>query len=176
MALLYSIWPVLHSLYHTTLTITIFCTLAITTERYQALCNPTQYRQRLRSWGQKKVLLLYLLPVIIASLILNIPQAVSVTNKGLMLESNKLYMDFLLFFQLFHPLLTSVSMSAFFLIWMNTKIFLRIKARRVRGVNKKVTRHMEVVQVGKKQFCLFFKFSYPLRVAFQFCQSQSPPS
>jgi hypothetical protein len=149
--LLYSIWPVLHSLYHTTLTITIFCTLAITTERYQALCNPTQYRQRLRSWGQKKVLLLYLLPVIIASIILNIPQAVSVTNKGLMLESNKLYMDFLLFFQLFHPLLTSVSMSAFFLIWMNTKIFLRIKARRVRGVNKKVTRHMEVVQVIKNK-------------------------
>ena len=33
--LLYTIWPVLHSLYHTSLTITIFCTLAITTERYQ---------------------------------------------------------------------------------------------------------------------------------------------
>ena len=93
---------------------------------------------------------MYLLPVITASFILNIPQAVSVTNKGLMLESNKFYMDFLLFFQLFHPLLTSVSMSAFCLIWMNTKIFLRIKARRVRGLNRGVTRHMEVVQVQDK--------------------------
>ena len=118
----------------------------------KALCNPTQYRQRLLSWGQRKLFLLYLLPVILASLILNIPQAISVTNMGLMMESNKMYMDFLLFFQLFHPLLTSVSMSAFFLIWMNTKIYLRIKARRVRGVNRKVTRQMEVVQVQEKLF------------------------
>ena len=93
------------------------------------------------------MLVLYLLPVVTASFILNIPQAFSVTNKGLMLESNKTYMDFLLFYQLFHPLLASVSMSAFCLIWMNTKIFLRIKARRVRGLNRGVTRHMEVVQV-----------------------------
>ena len=118
----------------------------------QALCNPTKYRQRLRSWGQKKVTLLYLLPVITASFILNIPQAVSVTNKGLLFESNKLYMDFLFYFQLFHPLLTSVSMSAFCLVWMNSKIFLRIKARRVRGVNRTVTRHMEAVQVKTETY------------------------
>ena len=112
------------------------------------MCNPTQYRQRLLSWGQRKLFLLYLLPAILASLILNIPQAISVTKMGLMMESNKIYMDFLLFFQLFHPLLTSVSMSAFFLIWMNTKIYLRIKARRVRMVSREVSKQTEVVQVG----------------------------
>ena len=84
-----------------------------------------------------------------ASLVLNIPQAFSVTSMGLMLESHKTYMDFLLFFQLFHPLLTSVSMSSFFLIWMNCKIYLRIKARRVRGISRTLTRQIECVQVDK---------------------------
>ena len=119
--------------------------------------------------------LLYLLPVITASVILNIPQAVSVTKKGLLLESSKLYMDFLFYFQLFHPLLTSVTMSAFCLVWMNSKIFLRIKARRVRGVNRTVTRNMEAVQV--KQRISFYKFIQvfsTLRAVSQYCLLQSP--
>ena len=37
--LLVDIWPVLNALYHTSLTSTIFCTLAITTERYQVLSS-----------------------------------------------------------------------------------------------------------------------------------------
>ena len=112
------------------------------------MCNPTRYRQRLLSWTHTKLLLLYLLPVIMASFLLSIPQAVSMTTMGLKMESEKTYMDFLLFFQLFHPLLTSVTLPSFLLIWMNSKIYLRIKARRVRMVNREVSKQTEVVQVG----------------------------
>ena len=117
----------------------------------QALCNPTKYRQRLIYWGQRRIVQLYLLPGVLASIILNIPQAVSVTKLGIKMESHKSYMEFVLYFQLLHPLLTSVSMASFCMIWMNTKIFLRIKARRVRGASK-ATRHMEAVQVARIYF------------------------
>jgi hypothetical protein len=100
------------------------------------------------SLGHTNLLLLYLLPVIISAIILNIPQTVSMTTTGFKMESDNTYMDFLLYFQLFHPLLTTVSIPFIFLIWMNSKIFLRIKARRVRMVNRRVPRHTEAVQVG----------------------------
>ena len=113
----------------------------------QALCNPTMYRKRLISWGHFKLFLFYIVPVVILSVVLNVPQTLSVTAKGRSMEANRIYMNFMMVFQLFHPLLTTVSVSTALMIWMNWKIIMRIKARRVRGVNRSVTRHMEIVQV-----------------------------
>ena len=81
------------------------------------------------------------------------------TPTGFKMESDSTYMDFLLYFQLFHPLLTTVSIPFIVLIWMNSKIFLRIKARRVRMVNRRVPRQTEAVQVGlrAKHFILILK-------------------
>ena len=66
--------PVLHSLYHTSLSTTIFITLAISVERYHAVCSPTSYKSRLVFYGKNHLVLLYSLPALVGAAVLNIPQ------------------------------------------------------------------------------------------------------
>ena len=66
--------PLLHTLYHTSLSTTIFITMAITMERFHAVCYPTDYRVRMTIYGQKKLVLLYIIPAIGCALLFNIPQ------------------------------------------------------------------------------------------------------
>jgi hypothetical protein len=71
--------PVLHSLYHTSLSTTIFITMAITVERFHAVCNPTPYKSRLIFYGKNNLVLLYSLPAVATASLLNIPQVGSRT-------------------------------------------------------------------------------------------------
>ena len=73
--------PILHSLYHNALSITIFITLAITMERFHAVCNPPEYRARLIIYGQKKLVLMYSLPAIGSAFLLNIPKVTDTIEK-----------------------------------------------------------------------------------------------
>ena len=66
--------PLLHTLYHTSLSTTIFITLAITMERFHAVCNPLAYRARLIIYEQRQLVLLYSLPAVGCAVVLNIPQ------------------------------------------------------------------------------------------------------
>ena len=49
-------------------------TLAITVERFHAVCNPTEYKSRLVFYGKKNLVLLYSLPAVATASVLNIPQ------------------------------------------------------------------------------------------------------
>ena len=65
---------ILHSMYHTSLSCTIFTTLSMTVERYQAICTPTQYRARLARYGHTQLFLVYSMPAMLMATVLNIPQ------------------------------------------------------------------------------------------------------
>ena len=41
---------------------------------HQAVCHPTEYRVRMLEWGRPCLLLLYTLPAIAASLVINLPR------------------------------------------------------------------------------------------------------
>ena len=57
--------------------------------------------------SSKVSLLFHISPVILLSLLLNIPKFISITSLGLTLQKIPQYLKFILFFQAFHPLTTT---------------------------------------------------------------------
>jgi hypothetical protein len=50
-----------------------------------------------------------------------------------------------------HPLITSVTLPSICMIWLNSLIFLRIKARMVRRINTRLTNKAEIIQVSEQE-------------------------
>ena len=114
-----------------TLCASVYMMLAITVERYLAVCKPLTYRNMNSTTSSTRRVAYYVVPVAAASLCLNIPKflevrahdgdnvtaSVQVTEMRL----NPTYIFYYTISQIFHPTLTTGILPMAALIYMNTK-------------------------------------------------------
>jgi hypothetical protein len=114
----------------------IYMTLAVTVERYIAVCRPHQYRTITATMTNTKRLLVYIVPVTILSISLNIPKFMEVTltqNNGTIdVDPSQTRRDptFIFWYTLsliWHPTLTTGILPFIGLVYMNLQIFLAIR-------------------------------------------------
>jgi len=117
----------------------IYMTLAVTVERYIAVCRPHQYRNISQTMSNTKRLLVYIVPVTILSFALNIPKFMEVTltqNNGTNeVDPSQTRRDptFIFWYTLsliWHPTLTTGVLPFIGLVYMNIKIFIGIRQSR----------------------------------------------
>lgn len=93
---------------HLGLAASVFLTIAITLERYQAVCcSPHLYQSRLVSTGPRLLLAYYITPAVLLAVLLNIPRFLSVSPLGRRLATLPSYLRFLIVYQSVHPLTTT---------------------------------------------------------------------
>jgi len=120
-----SVYLVLQCLCHLALTTSVFMTASCTIERHQAVCLPHVYRERLIQTGKSWLVTYYVLPTLLSAACLNIPRFISVTSMGLELQKNPIYLRFLIMYQCFHPIFTTVLCPFLLLTILNFRIYRR---------------------------------------------------
>jgi len=117
----------------------IYMTLAVTVERYIAVCRPHQYRTISQTMSNTKRLLVYIVPVTVLSFALNIPKFMEVTltqNNGTNeVDPSQTRRDptFIFWYTLsliWHPTLTTGVLPFIGLVYMNMQIFIGIRQSR----------------------------------------------
>jgi len=118
----------------------IYMTLAVTVERYIAVCRPHQYRTISQTMSNSKRLLVYVVPVTAISFALNIPKFMEVkltqTNESTInLEAsdtrkNPTYIFWYTLSLIWHPTMTTGILPFIALSYMNLHIFLKIRQSR----------------------------------------------
>jgi len=115
---------------------TIYMTLALTTERYLAVCRPHKYRALSRSISSTKRFLAYVIPVTVTSFALNIPKFLEVEIKdsngtNLVLPSRTrqdlTYIFWYTVSMIWHPTITTAIIPFVALSYMNFHIFKGLK-------------------------------------------------
>ena len=66
----------------------IFTTIALSYERHKALCNSIQHRQARAKYSVKRRTLIYVIPILLMAIILNIPRWMELKNKWIPVKSN----------------------------------------------------------------------------------------
>lgn len=131
----------------------IYMTLAVTVERYIAVCKPHQYRVITQTMSNSKRLLVYVVPVTVLSFSLNIPKFMEIT----ITESNGTWImvpsatrkdpEYIFWYTLsliWHPTLTTGVMPFLALSYMNLRIFMGIrKTRKILSGQQSHTRTRE---------------------------------
>ncbi len=170
---------VLYPMSPVTLCASVYMMLAITVERYLAVCKPLTYRNMNSTTSSTRRVAYYVVPVAAASLCLNIPKflevrahdgdnvtaSVQVTEMRL----NPTYIFYYTISQIFHPTLTTGILPMAALIYMNTHIFFG-KSSGFRGLSINNLDNFERLQGGKKKF--FSPQAWPKslpKLFFNFC-------
>jgi hypothetical protein len=129
--LLSSLVPVSDGLCHIAVTASVFLTIAITVERFYAVCSPFTYQTREVERGHWWILSSYIMPVMLTATMLNIPKLLHLSKMDLvkdMFQHNRgNYIKFGIISQLFHPLSTTCLLPIIILCFLNYRIFLGSK-------------------------------------------------
>ena len=129
--LLSTLVPVSDGLCHISVTASVFLTIAITVERYYAVCSPFTYQTRLVERGHWRILSSYIMPVMLIAIMLNIPKLLNLAKmefvKNMFRHHRGNYIKFGIISQLFHPLSTTCLLPIIVLCILNYRIFLGSK-------------------------------------------------
>ena len=116
---------------HIAVTMSVFLTIALTAERYYAVCSPYSYQTRVAERGHWWILSSYTIPVGLAATILNIPKLLHLIKanfvKKLFRHHIEAYIKFGIIYQVFHPLSTTCLIPIFVLCILNYRIFIGSK-------------------------------------------------
>ena len=119
-----SLLPWSDGLCHIAVTCSVFLTLAITGERYQAVYSPYSYQARLDHWW---LLSAYTIPLVMAAVLLNTPKILHLIDarviKDIFRHHSISYIKFGIIYQIFHPLSTTCIVPIIILCFLNYKIF-----------------------------------------------------
>ena len=119
------------ALCHIAVSASVFITIAITMERYHAVCSPHTYQIRLINKGHWSILIGNLLPIFLAAILLNIPKIFSLTSIVSLVDifpDKDIYLRVGIISQVFHPLLSTCIIPVFILVFANLGI---LKSRRM---------------------------------------------
>ena len=116
---------------HVAISVSVFMTITITIERYSAISSPFTYQIKLTRRGYWKSISYYVLPVITASVILNLPKVLHIGRllSPMSRYHEKNYIKAGIIYQIFHPLLTTCILPIFILSILNYKVIKISKQR-----------------------------------------------
>ena len=131
--------PYSDGLCHISITASVFLTVAITVERYYAVCSPHTYQLRVAVRGHGWILLSYIIPTILGAIILNIPKLLQVSDllaaKHFERENRHIFIKLGIISQVFHPLATTCIIPIFTLSILNYRILIGSKRLSVNSKN-----------------------------------------
>ena len=125
------ILPWIEGLCHIALSASVFLTITITTERYCAVSSPYTYKIKLTRRGYWRSISYYIVPVIMAAVILNIPKILQISKllTPLFRDHKKHFIRAGIIYQIFHPLLTTCMIPIIFLCILNYNVIKISKQR-----------------------------------------------
>ena len=126
----------------------VFMIVALSYERHFAICSPHAYRIHLRTVPRWKHLMVYLVPVMIASIFVNVPKIINLETE---MMKNVTYVKVNLYLRYIHPLTTTGWLPIFLLIFLNIKI-----SRGIKNLQRprKITRSEDTETIGENESCL----------------------
>ena len=116
---------------HVAISVSVFMTITITVERYFAVSSPFTYKIKLMKRGYWWSISYYVIPVIIAALILNTPKILQIGNllSPMFRDHKKTCIKAGIIYQIFHPLLTTCTIPIIVLSFFNYKVIETSKQR-----------------------------------------------
>ena len=123
--------PYTDCLCHISITASVFLTMALTVERYYAVCSPHTYQARVAVRGHCWILLSYIIPTILGAVILNIPKVLQVSDilsaKHFSRDTRHMFIKIGIISQVFHPLATTCIIPICALSFLNYRILIGSK-------------------------------------------------
>jgi len=113
---------------HISLCASVLMIVALSHERYFAICSPHIYRIHMRSVSRWKHLAKYIVPVVLVSIICNIPMLINIIDREIL--KNPIYVKVNLYLRGVHPLSTTGLLPILYLIFANIRISQGIKKLR----------------------------------------------
>ena len=83
-------------------------------------------KERTTSKGSKMIIFIHVSPVIFTAILFNITKFISISSIGPTLQKIPQYLQFILFFQAFHPLTTTGLAPLLILVLLNYKVILSL--------------------------------------------------
>ena len=123
--LLLRLAPWTDAICHIAVSASVFITIAITMERYQAVCFPYTYQIRLVKKGNWYIMIGNMIPIFLAAVLLNMPKILNLTQIVSLVDifqDDKIYIKVGIIFQVFHPLLTTCVVPILILVFANLGI------------------------------------------------------
>ncbi|XP_023333939.1 FMRFamide receptor, partial [Eurytemora carolleeae] len=147
---------------HLGLALSIFLTVAVTLERYQSISDPLNYEARVVSRGRTNLVLIYLIPSILLSIVFNIPRLLSVSSLGTSLHTNQQLVRIYIFYQAVHPLSTTGLIPFLFLSILNWRINNKIpKISHVSSSSRRRTKDFNLARVCTILVLVFLVLNLP---------------
>ena len=110
---------------HISVSASVFLTVAITMERYYAVCFPHTYQTRLAGKGHWCIIMSNILPVFFAAILFNMPKILQLTRIVSLAEifpDTRSYIKVGIISQVFHPLVTTCVIPILMLSFLNLSI------------------------------------------------------
>ena len=128
---------------HIAVSLSVFMTIAISVERYFAVCSAFTYQARVAVKGHCRILSSYIIPAILIAIILNIPKILNIGKLFNIQEISpnykNIYIKVSIISQVFHPLTTTFLIPIILLTFLNYKIVLGSKRIHSNRLKKEVS-------------------------------------
>ena len=110
---------------HISVSASVFLTIAITMERYFAVCFPYTYQSRLAGKGHWCIIISYIFPVFFSAILFNMPKILQLTrivSLAHIFPDRGSYIKIGIISQVFHPLATTCLVPILMLSFLNLSI------------------------------------------------------
>ncbi|XP_023330165.1 FMRFamide receptor [Eurytemora carolleeae] len=144
---------------HFALAASVFITVSITIERYQAVCCPYNYNGRTSTRNHNISLFSYMVPCIILALVFNIPRFIVSFLTGKQLGPRLLKL--LIVYQTFHPLSTTGLFPLILLGTMNYKIYSSIPTGPLITSRRRQAKNFRMARIAVALVLIFIIFNTP---------------